>query len=234
MHFLLPNVQCSLLLLDAASAQHVPDPLDSVGFEVVGIHFVSLVLSPGVKHFGLELVTVNDDRDIVILDSGLQGSESLDVPLVQSLALSVLAEFEQHVGESTELMMTISVKSSVFNHLRVSILCPCLLEELNILEDDLGDEKLGLPVVLAVHTLSVSCDVSDAVIIFYSQILQIPQQITFLHLQSADVRPEIFRFVVDLQFFSSKQFQLIADKIDFLLSHHLLPVDFVQIHYLGS
>lgn len=46
--------------------------------------------------------------------------------------------------------------------------------------------------------------------------------------------PEIFRFVVDLHLFSPNQFQLIADKIDFLLRHHLLPVDFIQIHDLGS
>lgn len=175
MHFLLPNVQSSLFLLYAASAEHVPDPFDSIGFEVVGIHFVPLVLSPGVEHFGLELITVDDDGDIVILDSGLQGSESLDVPLVQSLALSVLAKFEQYVCESAEFIMTIPVESGVFNHLCVSILCSRLLEELNILEDDLGNEKLGLPVVLTIHTLSVPRDVSDAVVVFDGQILQIPQ-----------------------------------------------------------
>ena len=92
MHFLLPNIHCSLFLLYAASAEHVPDPLDSVGFEMIGVHFVPLVLSPGVKHLGLELVAVDDDRYVVILDSGLQGSESLHIPLIQSLALSILAE----------------------------------------------------------------------------------------------------------------------------------------------
>lgn len=61
MHLLLPDVQSSLLLLGAASAEHVPDSVDPVGFEVIGVHFVSLVLAPGVEDFGLEFVAVDDN-----------------------------------------------------------------------------------------------------------------------------------------------------------------------------
>ena len=130
--------------------------------------------------------------------------------------------------------MTVSVKPCIFNHLCVGILCPSLLEELNVLKDDLGNKQLGLPVILAIHALSIPRDVSDTVVIFYCQVFQVPQQIVLFHLESVDVCPQIFRFMIDLHLFSSYQFQLIADEVDFLLSHDLLPVYLIQIHDLGS
>jgi len=49
------------------------------------------------------------------------------------------------------------------------------LEELKVLEYDFCNNKLCLPIVVAIHVSSFTCDISDAVIEGSSQVLKILQ-----------------------------------------------------------
>ena len=67
--FLLPDVHCSLLLLLGIHRQSVPNTLNRISFEMIAVHFVALVLFPGVENLGAQNIAVNCKSDVVILVS---------------------------------------------------------------------------------------------------------------------------------------------------------------------
>lgn len=49
---LFPDVQCSFLFLLGIHLQTMPYSFNGVGFEMVGVHFVSLILAPSIEYLG--------------------------------------------------------------------------------------------------------------------------------------------------------------------------------------
>lgn len=79
---------------------------------------------------------------------------------------------------------------------------------MNVLKNNLCDDELRLPVILSVHILSLTCDVSDAVVVSDRELLEVLEElVSFCH-ESGDVRLHVNISVIVAQVLSVQAFKL--------------------------
>ena len=69
--------------------------------------------------------------------------------------------------------MAVFVEANVVREFLEGSLLPDSLAELDMLKDDLGDDKFCLPVVLSVHVLPLTGDISDAVVVCDCELFEV-------------------------------------------------------------
>ena len=120
----------------------------------------------------------------------------------------VMAQLHNCVSKRSQLMMTLLVKSTVVLHFSKSILHPVLLDLLDVLKHDFGNDKFCLPIVLAIHVSPLSGDVSDAFVKGNGKRLQILEQLlSFVH-KSRNMLFEVNVFMTVLKLISVKSIEL--------------------------
>ena len=76
----------------------------------------------------------------------------------------IMTKLSHSIGKSSELVVTLLIKSAVVLHLCECVLHPVLLDLLNVFKHDLGDNQFGLPIIISIHISSFSGDVSNTVV----------------------------------------------------------------------
>jgi hypothetical protein len=78
--------------------------------------------------------------------------------------------------------MAYFVKICILLNLFPYLLSSDFLEHQNILKYDFGNNQFSLPIILAIHVSTLTCDIVDTVVICNSQLLQVPQKLVSLRL----------------------------------------------------
>ena len=137
---LLPDGESSFLLFLGFLVHKIPNSIDWVGFEVVSILLVSLILFPGVEYLRLESITVGEDSNVIVLLTGVQGLESLVIPLIYGDFLLVFSEFVNNHVQSLQFQMAILIKLGIFHKLFEGILFAVSDALVQIRENYLSDD----------------------------------------------------------------------------------------------
>jgi hypothetical protein len=112
--------------------------------------------------------------------------------------------------------MTVFVEANIVRKFLKSSLASNFLAEMNVLKNDFGNYELGLPVILRVHILSFTCDVSHTVIVSDSELLEVLEKlVSFCH-QSSDVCLHVDILVIVAQVLPVQAFKLSSSSVDVL------------------
>ena len=83
-----------------------------------------------------------------------------------------------------------------------------------MLEDDLGNDQLRLPIVLLVHVPPLASDITDAVVICDGQLLQVSEELLALALDALDMRLHVDVLVVQSEVLSIELLELCVDSVE--------------------
>ena len=119
-----------------------------------------------------------------------------------------MAQLHDGISKRSQLIVTFLVKSTVVLHFSKSILHPVLLDLLDVLKHDFGNDKFGLPIVLAIHIPPLSGDIPDAFIEGNGQRLQILEQLLSLIHKSRYMLLKVNVFMTELKLISVQSIKL--------------------------
>jgi len=155
-------------------------------------------LFPCVEHLRLESITVGEYGNIIVLVARVQGLESLVVPLVDRDFLLVLPQSVDDHVKGLQFLVAVLIKLRVLNQLFERCFFAVADALLQVPENYLGDDQLGVLVVMSSHVPSFAGYVPHAIVIGNCQPFEIRQDVGPFCLQAGHLRLQVNILVVDV------------------------------------